>query len=725
MTATIRELNGNGMAHVADYAELGGLSIPGLGEDLLAAFGDLIDQFEGQIGRVVGSEKEPAGSHRFYFWAKDGALSLDIGHVVVAFSEEAAVIGVVDEPRRFSDLRSFLDDYFDRHLEDLIVEEVPTKRPEILVFAVDVLATRHLRDDVVSHRPPVGGPVFWATQAAIEYALGVEDFSGVPIPALLHTNGNPSYDDLGLPKEDAAGRVVFQRSPIWLDADYLLGPEAGHANWTGQSGLATKTSHALYLTSAVFQKMKSEGRSVAALMFNVKGPDLLWLDKPAEPDDDLREAYATQKWKGLRPEDHDAYAALGLEPRPFAPFRIFAPFKPGQVPGGKGSPVVRLDGKIPYTALNTLRTAADQAASVVYPILWQLDALLWTPHKVFEFGDLDDKFFGLIYDIREHGVASIEQLEKFFSTIDAYFEENPDRSEWQGHHKATILKAKNRFKGLPSKFGGLLADAMVEYGSLPKATDPFEDGELRVIDISQCNTNVQELIVSSVINSAWRLAEENKLKVEKLIVFVDELNKYAPGGGEGGLRDTLVDIAARGRHLNLVLFGAQQFRSKVDGEILGNCGTSFYGRVGDEEIVNAAYRSLTETAKAELLGLPKGRLLVRHAHFRSPLFGAFPLPPTIPGAIGQRVFNGEGDVATGHAADGIWTVLQKAMGDRVPRKHEVYSAAEGLDRSTLDEICAKVEAFVRQSAGRAGVDPWRFCALKLLDTERRRQGIGR
>ena len=79
------------------------------------------------------------------------------------------------------------------------------------------------------------------------------------------------------------------------------------------------------------------------------------------------------------------------------------------------------------------------------------------------------------------------------------------------------------------------------------------------------------------------------------------------------------------RHLNVVLFGAQQFRSKIDDEILGNCGTSLYGRVGDEEMVNTAYRSISDTAKAELLGLRKGRLLVRHAHFRAPLFGTFPL----------------------------------------------------------------------------------------------------
>ncbi|MEZ4497261.1 MAG: hypothetical protein R2845_10885 [Thermomicrobiales bacterium] len=225
-------------------------------DHLLASFGDFVDQRYGPIGRVVGSEREPAGSHQFYFWASDSATTLDVGHIVVTFSEEAAVIGVVDEPRRFSDLRSFLDDYFDRHIEDELADEPPTKRPEILVFSVNVLATKHLRDDVTSHRPPTGGPVYFATPAAIDFATGVHEFTGRAIPALLRTNGNPEYDELGDPQFDADGNVLFQRAPIWLDEDYLLGPEAGHGNWTGQSGLATKTSHVLFLISAIFQKLQ-------------------------------------------------------------------------------------------------------------------------------------------------------------------------------------------------------------------------------------------------------------------------------------------------------------------------------------------------------------------------------------------------------------------------------------------------------------------------------------
>ena len=682
-------------------------------------FADLIDQQTGPIGRVVGSEKEPAGAHAFCIWAADDARSLDVGHIVVAFSEEAAVVGVVDEPRRFSDLSTFLDDYFDRHMEEALADELATRRPEILVFTVNVLATKHLRDDITSHRPPVSGAVYFATPAAIEFALGKPDFSGVPIPALMHTNGNAERDEAGDERRDERGNVVFQRAPVYLDEDYLLGPEAGHANWTGQSGLATKTSHALFLTSAVFQKLRAQGKTVAALMFNVKGPDLLWLDKPAQPEPDLEAAYKSHGAKGLRPEDTATYRALGLTPEPFANFRVFAPFKPGQAPEApRGSHAVQLEGVRYDKALNTLRDAPGQTQGVVFPILWALEPLLRAPHKLFEHGDLDDKLYGFIYDIRERGIGSLNQLDALFEEIAAHFAVDDAPNDWHSHHKFTIGKARNRFRGLPEKFGGLLSRSIVEYGALPKVDEAFTDQELRVVDIANCNTNVQEMIVSSVIQKVWRQAEQEKLGVDKVVVFVDELNKYAPGGGQGGLRDTLVDIAARGRHLNVVLFGAQQFRSKVDDEILGNCGTALYGRVGDEEITNAAYRSLSETVKAELLGLPKGRLLVRHAHFRAPLFGTFPYPPTVPGMLGQRIFNGAAGSALpgAHSGDGIFRTLQRLMGDRAPGKALVRTETDGIDPKELDAICHKVErTYLHAKNGNAfsRVDAWSMMRREL------------
>ena len=671
-------------------------------------FSHLVDHTTGVVGRVVSSEKEPAGSHQFHFWGDDKALTLDIGHIVVAFSEEAAVIGVVDEPRRFSDMRSFLDDYFDRRMEIALAEEAPTGRPEILVFTVNVLATKHLRDDVQSNRPAVNGPVFFATSEAIELALGVAGFSGSKIPALMHTNGNYLRDAEENVQRDVLGLEKFQKTPLYLDEDYLLGPEAGHANWTGQSGLATKTSHALFLTSSIFQTMGKEGKKVAALMFNVKGPDLLWLDKPAIPDAGMEEAYAVAKWKGLDDDQLNAYASLELEPRPFSNFNIFAPFKPGQE-AQSYSGRVDLGGFADQKTLNSPRNMAGQSDRV-FPILWSLDRLLAYPHRIFDFRDLDDKLFGFIYELRERGVKSIDGLNKTFGDINRHFDDTGE-DNWYGHHKATIRKAQNRFKGLQDKFAGLIAEGAVDYGTTPQVDYQFTDQELRVVDISGCNTNVQELIVTSTINAIWKLAEKTDMGVDKLIVFVDELNKYAPAGGEGGLRDTLVDIAARGRHLNVVLLGAQQFRSKVDGEILGNCGTSFYGRIGDEEIINAAYRSISETQKQELLGLAKGRMLVRHAHYRSPLFGTFPYPPTLPGIYGQRVFGGENGQA-GDPVDGLMKLLEKHMPGTVPRRSDVQSFADGLDRDEIEDVRLKIN---RVMAGNTNTrtNPWKMMQNEL------------
>lgn len=695
---------------------------------LVEAFGDFIDQRAGPIGRVVGSEREPAGAHQFFFWASDSARTLDVGHIVVTFSEDAAVVGVVDEPRRFSDLRSFLDDYFDRHIEDQLGEEPPTRRPEILVFSVNVLATKHLRADVTSHRPPTGGPVYFATPAAIDYATGVHEFTGRPIPALLHTNGNPAYDAEGEPVRDEEGNIVFQRAPIWLDEDYLLGPEAGHGNWTGQSGLATKTSHVLFLISAIFQRLMTpnalgETRKVAALMFNVKGPDLLWLDKPAAPADEHREAYQRVNARPLRDSDLAAYGAMGIEPQPFDNLRIFAPFKPGMQPDtGFGENVsVHLESvREVVRSLNTLRFRPEESANV-HPILWDVGSLLFYPHKLFEYQDLDDKLFGLIYELRDN--LQLRSLREIESTLTQALDdmEGSGGSDWRGHHKATVSKARNRFRQMIGKFGGLLTDGKVSYGNLPRVDESFTNHEVRVVDIAHCNTNVQEVLVSSIIGEVWKKAENGTLGVDKVIVFVDELNKYAASGSQSALRDTLVDIAARGRHLNVVLFGAQQFRSKVDDEILGNCGTSFYGRVGDEEITNASYRSLSENTKTELLGLPKGRLLARHAHFRAPLFGEFPLPPSVAGSAGQRLFNDGGAELTTTPADALFKTLRK-LGDTKTSLAEVKLACAGVDGARITVIANSLELQKASNEDRFRSGQWRpfEAAKRQLDKARPR-----
>src|SRR5215216_5244854 len=303
---------------------------------------EFLDLGSGPVGRVVTSEDHPATAHEFYFWTAetDAAQNLDIGHIVAAESEDATAIAVLDDPRRYSDLQSFLDDFYAYDGDPAL--EALSERVEILVFKARVLATKHRDEKKKSKRPVKTGPVYFATSAAIEHALGTENFSGHRIPMLLHENGN---EENGSP----------QRTPLYVDADYLLGPEAGHVNITGMSGLSTKTSHALFTIASTFQTVRE--KKVAALMFNVKGADLLFLDKPVDvdpaEDPELAERYERAGQLGLPEDDRKMYASFGREEKPVRNPGTFA----GQAAGNVPQDNLVDPGKISVKKLNTLRHA--------------------------------------------------------------------------------------------------------------------------------------------------------------------------------------------------------------------------------------------------------------------------------------------------------------------------------------------------------------------------------
>jgi hypothetical protein len=648
-----------------------------------------LDTASGPIGRVVTSEDHPATAHEFFFWTAEteAAQNLDIGHIVAAESEDATAIAALDDPRRYSDLQSFLDDFYAYDGDPAL--EALSERVEILVFRARVLATKHRDEKKKSKRPVCTGPVYFATSPAIEFALGAEEFDGHRIPLLLHENGN---------EEDGSP----QRTPLYVDGDYLLGPEAGHLNITGMSGLSTKTSHALFTIASTFQTVKD--KKVAALMFNVKGADLLFLDKPVEvnrrDDPDLAERYEKAGQRGLPPDDREMYASLGLEVKPFENLRIFAPLRYGMEPGER---VIHAED-VPARKLNTLRNARGED-SCVYPIIWELGDVLPYAGYVFEPSDMDDKFRGFIEELRAQGIRTQADFYGLLDEIDDYFEsareEGKNYSSWNGHNHMTIAKVRNRFKVLPNKCGGLLAHGRVEYGDLPRVDGPFENNEMRVVDISQLSGIPQDLIVTSVISQIWELAESGRLGVDKLIIFVDELNKYAPSGSRSNsLKDTLVDISSRGRHLNLVLFGAQQFRSKVDDEVIGNAATSLYGRIGDEELTNSSYRSFSQTTREELLQLEKGRLLCRHAHYAVPVFGTFPRPMVLMGKQGTDIYGGSAQ----DAATSVLSVMRN-LTRKPPAIQKIRAEIEGVPEERVYEALDMVAAAHRSGNGAA--DPFK------------------
>src|SRR5207244_894876 len=127
------------------------------------------------------------------------------------------------------------------------------------------------------------------------------------------------------------------------------------------------------------------------------------------------------------------------------------------------------------------------------------------------------------------------------------------------------------------------------------------------------------------------------LGVKHLVVFVDELNKYAPGdGADTYVRKMLLDIAERGRYLGLVLFSAQQFRSQVHRRVVGNSGTALFGRMDADELSTPGYAVLSPATRTKLATLEKGQLMIRHPHFTQPIFVRFPRPSVMQGREGAE-----------------------------------------------------------------------------------------
>jgi hypothetical protein len=167
-----------------------------------------------------------------------------------------------------------------------------------------------------------------------------------------------------------------------------------------------------------------------------------------------------------------------------------------------------------------------------------------------------------------------------------------------------------------------------------------------VVDVANLEEDAQDLIFARIVSKLREHLERRDLGVKHLVVFVDELNKYAPGdGADTYVRKMLLDIAERGRYLGLVLFSAQQFRSQVHRRVVGNSGTALFGRMDADELSTPGYAVLSPATKTKLATLEKGQLMIRHPHFTQPIFVRFPRPAVMQGREGAERYPQANDVS--------------------------------------------------------------------------------
>ncbi len=162
----------------------------------------------------------------------------------------------------------------------------------------------------------------------------------------------------------------------------------------------------------------------------------------------------------------------------------------------------------------------------------------------------------------------------------------------------------------------------------------IKGGHTYVVDIAKLADDEQTLVFGDILRTIYAIKAEaiedrtDPAPVpEKVIIFVDELNKYAPGAGrESPITQQVLDVAERGRSLGVILISAQQFMSAVHPRVTGNCATKIIGRTGSSEVNAPDYRFLDQDIRSAVTRLAKGELLVSHAIYRQPVKIVFPKP---------------------------------------------------------------------------------------------------
>jgi DNA helicase HerA-like ATPase len=391
--------------------------------------------------------------------------------------------------------------------------------------------------------------------------------------------------------------------PVFANLEFLDGTRGAHASISGVSGVATKTSYATFLLYSLFHSdaLGLEAANTKALVFNVKGEDLLWLDRPNSR---------------LSDEDRRAYERLGLPTGPFQSVGLFAPVR-------KGSDIpmpdtgTRHEGVNPYcwtlrefAAERLLRLAfadAEDARSQIGFVITQVEREL---ERAAREGDQHDP--GLVLR-GDHLLTFADLVESVSINL-----EGMTRNAAPG----TLDAFRRRLHAAAQHMGHLVrADSEASQHRID-----WDANQVTVIDIHKLHGTAQMFVVGVVLK---RMMERKELQgTARPLVFVvlDELNKYAPRSGWSPIQDMLLDIAERGRSLGVSLFGAQQTASEVERRVVANAALKVVGRLDAAEAERGEYGFLTPGARRRATILSPGTMIVSQPEIPTPILLHFPFP---------------------------------------------------------------------------------------------------
>lgn len=551
------------------------------------------------IGRILATEKNPTTMDKFCFWTEQNEKLNAFDIVKVKHLDGSFTFGVIENISHITDASSFLTNFISSDFGDVNVEE-PTFRVGMNYAEAKVsFNDRYIYTPVHNN-----AEVYLATADEVTFALGLADVENPLVCGSLKMYEGTS-DEITL--------------PVRLNSEFLLGPEGAHLNISGISGLAAKTSYAMFLMKAIqdqYLRRSTPDDSVAFVIFNVKGKDLLAIDKKNDfgGKDDLRD-------KTLK-----NYDDMGLTSDPFKHVRYFIPFS--EPTSAKRST---------YLDQGYIEDYIKAKKLLQYKYVYEDDK----ESIEMMFANIDDPqqtMESIISKIIDTDDPDFKNLATWQDCVEKVTQKSQKGSGGQSNNDVSVLswrKFKRIFhKAIQDDMFASRAEGKKAECRLGDALKTIKENNVFVIDIAKLPEDKQAFVFGDTMRTLYNLklgeydGDDGVAPPSRLVVFIDELNKYASKDipkGSPILRQIL-EVTERGRSLGIILFAAEQFRSNIVDRVTGNCSTHAYGRTNAIETSTKDYSSLPGTYKNMLTRLEQGEYLIQNPIFRSLLKINFPRP---------------------------------------------------------------------------------------------------
>ena len=526
------------------------------------------------VGVVLGSQD--AGPLEFWVGVRDGCfLQLDDLVTVEAVVDGRTVsfFGVVDMVRKRYEGAQFDSDAF-RAAEGALPVEVS--------YAAHVRVTRI--DPEVFVPPHPGSEVHVVHGEQFQRALFIDRMERKVVIGSTRT-----------------GEAVY------ANLDFLDGERGAHASISGISGVATKTSYATFLLYSLFHSdaLGPDAANARAIIFNVKGEDLLWLDKENVHVD---------------AEIANGYRNLNLDAGPFEDVGFFAPNRRyGEVlmpeVGSRHEGVQAYAWTMREFARDRLLrfafAEAEDARSQISFLIYRVERALERAARSSDkdrpddpgitFQDEDIRSFDDLLELLDGGALDAIAQDAASGTRDAF---------------------RRRLHAAAQHMGHLVRG---DHESARRRID-WQAHQVTVVDIHTLHQTAQMFVVGVLLKRMMQQKEQQGTARPLVFVVLDELNKYAPRSGWSPIQDVLLDIAERGRSLGVSLFGAQQTASEVERRVVANAALKVVGRLDAAEAERGEYGFLTQVARQRATMLSPGTMIVTQPELPTPVLVNFPFP---------------------------------------------------------------------------------------------------